>query len=56
MRAQMHFKKLLEGFAYAGPLAVKLSNVLCQILHCTRYVTFAHTVITVYVVPALAVI
>ena len=56
MKAQTYCKKLLEGFTYARPLAIKLGNVLRQILHCTRYVTFAHTVITVYMVPALAVI
>ena len=55
-KTQKNSKKLLEGFAYARPLAIKLGNVLCKVFHGTGYMAFAHTVVTIDVVSALAVI
>ena len=52
----MYHKKLLQGFADAGPLAVQPGNVLCKVFNCAGNMAFAHAVAAVNVIPALAVI
>lgn len=49
-------KKLLEGFADAGPLAVQLGDVLCKVFNRAGDVAPAHAVAAVDVVAAPAVI
>ena len=49
-------KKLLEGLADAGPLAVKLGDVLCKVLDRARNVALAHAVVAVDVVAAPAIV
>jgi hypothetical protein len=42
---------MLDGFTYAWPLAIEHGYVLCKVLNSSGYVAFAHTVVTIYVVP-----
>ncbi len=49
-------KKLLEGFADAGPLAIQLGDVLCKVFNRARNMALAHAIRAVDVVAALAMI
>ena len=56
MKTRTNCKKLLEGFADAGLLAVQLGNVFCKIFNRAGNVTLAHAVAAVNMVAALAAI
>jgi len=56
MKTPTNYEKLLEGFADAGPLAVKLGDVLCKVFNRAGNVAVTHAVAAVNVVAALAVI
>jgi hypothetical protein len=49
-------KKELEGLADAGPLAIQFGNIFCKVLHRAGNVALAHAVVTVNMVPFLAVV
>jgi hypothetical protein len=49
-------KKVLEGFAYAGPLAIQLGNILCKVFNSAGNVALTHAVATINMVAALAIV
>jgi hypothetical protein len=50
----MSYKKLLEGFADAGFLAVQPRDILCKVFNRAGNVTLAHAVAAVNVIAAFA--
>lgn len=47
---------MLEGLAYAGPLAVQLGDVLCKVFDGAWNMALAHAVVAVNMVAAPAIV